>query len=154
MHFQKLFLILPFSWHSLIYYLPCLFPPQLPICWTKSSISHHPAKRQQNKKEPPTEVDGSFSRVDGTGLEPVTSCTSSRCSTSWANRPYSVCAAISLIMISYRRAKSKPFFENSANFLMLGLPGMENQPPSAHFVNRLKAFPLPWTPVCGIIHWL
>ena len=25
--------------------------------------------------------------VDGTGLEPVTSCTSSRCSTSWANRP-------------------------------------------------------------------
>ena len=27
--------------------------------------------------------------VDGTGLEPVTSCTSSRCSTSWANRPYS-----------------------------------------------------------------
>ena len=50
MHFQKLFLILPFSWHSLIYYLPCLFPPQLPICWTKLSIPHHPAKRQQNKK--------------------------------------------------------------------------------------------------------
>jgi hypothetical protein len=46
-------------------------------------------------------------------------------------------------MISYRRVKSKPFFENSANFLMPGLLWMENQPPSAHFVNRLKAFPLP-----------
>jgi hypothetical protein len=46
-------------------------------------------------------------------------------------------------MISYRRAKSKPFFENSANFLMPGLLWMENQPPSAHFVNRLKVFPLP-----------
>ena len=31
MHFQKLFLILPFSWQSLIYYLPCLSPPQIPI---------------------------------------------------------------------------------------------------------------------------
>ena len=39
-------------------------------------------KAPAKQKEPPTEVDGSFSRVDGTGLEPVTSCTSSRCSTS------------------------------------------------------------------------
>ena len=49
--------------------------------------------------------------VDGTGLEPVTSCTSSRCSTSWANRPYSVFAEISLFMLSYLSQKSKPFLQ-------------------------------------------
>ena len=27
-----------------------ILPPQLPSCWTKPSIPHHPAKRQQNKK--------------------------------------------------------------------------------------------------------
>ena len=48
--------------------------------------------------------------VDGTGLEPVTSCTSSRCSTSWANRPYSVFCRNQLVYVITPFEKKQAFF--------------------------------------------
>ena len=54
--------------------------------------------------------------VDGTGLEPVTSCTSSRCSTSWANRPYSV-ASWRLWYDTMTFSKKQYFFRKNSDFL-------------------------------------
>ena len=57
--------------------------------------------------------------VDGTGLEPVTSCTSSRCSTSWANRPYSVLPKSACLCYHTFCKKASLFCEKYKTFLKL-----------------------------------
>ena len=67
--------------------IPCLCSFTVP-----SSPSAEPPINKKHTRTLSRKESGSSTNclVDGTGLEPVTSCTSSRCSTSWANRPYSV----------------------------------------------------------------
>ena len=67
--------------------IPCLCSFTVP----SSPFSEPPVNKKRTRTLSRKESGSSTNcLVDGTGLEPVTSCTSSRCSTSWANRPYSV----------------------------------------------------------------
>ena len=82
--------------------------------------------------------------VRGTGLEPVTSCTSSRCSTSWANRA----CPCDLYTIPNPSRKSKPFFRKKWK-------NSENTWNWTHHRKRnlqmRKGFSLPHTRLCGIL---
>ena len=69
--------------------IPCLYSFLLTV--PSSAFSEPPVNKKRTQTLSHREPGSSTNwMVDGTGLEPVTSCTSSRCSTSWANRPYFV----------------------------------------------------------------